>query len=340
MGEPSLRDLNELRKPAHYKDPLEEDFLLKINKLLMPSEMLCYRDYPEEFPLVFVFGLPRSGTTLITQLMAHCLDVGYVNNLVARFWLAPLTGIRLSKILLRDNGQTDFQSRYATTDGLTDIHEFGYFWRYWLKKETISAIVNAREREEEIDWASLKRTLLNIQHEFGKAMVFKNMFGAYHIGRFVKLMAKALFIYIERDPLDTAISILDARKKFYHDLNTWWSSYPPEYGELESLPYMEQIGGQVYYLRRFYSDQIETVGSERVITISYRDVCANPIGVLERVGQHCRQVLGSELRVMNQPPAEFPYRQYSERVAEREQFQTILDEFDRQTCRQAISSES
>jgi len=321
----SLKELNTLRKPDYYKDPAEEEFLLNLNRLLMVEEIKRYKSYPERFPFLFVFGLPRSGTTLLAQLIAHSFDVGYINNFMARFWLAPVTGVKLSRIILGQRTKTDFQSNYATTNQLTDIHEFGYFWRHWLKKETIDQITHARAQERTIDWSGLKNTLLNIQHEFDKPMVFKNIFGAYHIRRLVDLLAKVLFIYIERNPLDVAISIRDARQAFYDNLDAWWSTYPPEYNMLKDQPHMKQIGGQVYYLRRFYEAQMEALEGNSIVKISYRSLCSNPSGVLKRIYQAGVEFCTYELERTNPPPSRFEYRQYEDRESERRAFRTIID---------------
>ena len=70
-----------------------------LNEYLRPRELELYRDREIEHALVFVVGLPRSGTTLLTQVLAYCLDAGYVNNFAARFWLAPVHGLRLSRLM-------------------------------------------------------------------------------------------------------------------------------------------------------------------------------------------------------------------------------------------------
>ncbi|MFW6116406.1 MAG: sulfotransferase [bacterium] len=330
MTEPrSLAQLNELRREAYHKDQGDEAFLRRMNEALVAVGLECYREYPERHPLLFIFGLPRSGTTLLTQTIAHCLYVGYINNLVARFWLTPITGIRLSKILLGDRHYTDYESQYARTAHLSDIHEFGYFWRHWLKKKTVADLVNATEKEDQIDWSGLKRVLLNMQHEFGTAMVFKNMFGAYHIEAFLEMLAKAVFVYVERDPLDTAISILDARRAFYGDPSVWWSSYPPEYNRIEDWPAMQQVAGQVHYLRRFYDRQITGVDRERIVQVSYRDLCQNPSGVLQTIQQACVDYFDYRLALRYQPPQEFGFSHYSERTRERETLQEIFRDIDR-----------
>ena len=92
-------------------------------------------------------------------------------------------GIRLARLVVGERGETSFRSDYARTDGLLDIHEFGYFWRHWLHKQTFDDVVHARERESEIDWNGLRRTLANVQHELGKPFVAKNVLAAYHLER-------------------------------------------------------------------------------------------------------------------------------------------------------------
>ncbi|MDZ7690388.1 MAG: sulfotransferase [Balneolaceae bacterium] len=211
----SHNKLNEERSEQYRKPPEEEQFLEQLNDHLISLEQETYRDISPQFPFLFVIGPPRSGTTLLSQLVAHCLDVGYINNLAARFWKAPVTGIKFSRSVLDMNNISAFKSHYGATKQLADIHEFGYFWRHWLKKDSFKNIKNARQIEDHIDWNGLQKTLGNMQAQFNKPMVFKNIFGSYHIPKLNDLLGQTLWLYIERDPLDTAISILKARQKYY-----------------------------------------------------------------------------------------------------------------------------
>jgi len=324
----SLKELNKKRLPGYRKESEEENYLLNMNQALQSIEMLLYRNYPIEHPFLFVFGLPRSGTTLITQLIAHTFDIGYINNLIARFWLAPVHGIKLSKNIIGDQKQITFRSDYARTFHISDIHEFGYFWRYWLKKETLQDITCVREMEKNIDWAGLKKVLANIQHEFNKPMVFKNIFGSYHIQKLNEVIERVLFIYIKRDLCDVAVSILDARKKYYPDLNTWWSSIPIEYEQLKNLNYLEQIAGQVYFLTVLYERQIESLKDENYVLIDYEELCKNPRSIIMKIKQICQTKLDYSLKIYNQPPLEFPYRTYTNRNLEKEKFSQLLKKFE------------
>ncbi len=321
----SFENLNVERQTEYYKDPSEENFLDQFNEALQELETSLYKNKEVAHPFIFTFGPPRSGTTLITQLIAHCLDTGYINNFIARFWKAPVTGIRLSKILFDSNSFTDFQSEYGSTESLLDVHEFGYFWRSLLKKHSFESVKKAKHLEDEIDWARIHRILVNIQHEFGKPTLFKNILGSYHLPRFTKLLGDVLYIYIERDSLDTAVSILDARKKYYDDPTQWWSYVPPDYEKIINEDYWTQIAGQVYYLKKFYRKELNQIDSKHVVRIHYKDLCNDPQQVLSDIQKKFIHFSDEPLPVIESPPNSFPFSTYNGRTEEKEQFKTVYN---------------
>jgi hypothetical protein len=320
----SFEDLYESRQGPYAKDEDDERFLKRLNEDLQPLELELYRDAGIDHPFVFVLGLPRSGTTLTSQLLAYCLDAGYVNNVAARFWLAPVHGIRLARLIAGEKGETSFRSDYARTDGLLDIHEFGYFWRHWLRKHTFDDVVHARERESEIDWDGLRRTLANVQLELGKPFVAKNVLAAYHLDRVGEALEQVVWVYVERDHLDACVSILDARRRYYADPRTWWSYVPPEYPLLEHLDEWGQIAGQVHYLARFYERELARTSTGAVVRIRYEELCADPSAVLDAVRATTADAYGYALGVRDEPPASFPVRRYDDRTGDRERFDALL----------------
>jgi len=322
-----LSELYTKRQGKYVKKAEDEDFMTGMNLTLQKREFELYKDYNIDYPFLFVFGLPRSGTTLLTQVIAHSFDIGFINNLMARFWLAPVHGVRLSKLILGTKKDTAYQSDYAATNELTDIHEFGYFWRYWLKKESFTGVTKAKEIEKEIDWPGLKKTLANLQHEFGKAMIFKNIFGSYHLQRLKEFLNKVIYIYIRRDPLDVAVSILAARRKYYRDLNTWWSYMPIEYDKIKDLDYWEQIAGQVYYLQRYYDTETDPSRLENVVQVEYSDLAHRPLKVLHEISEKSQVLFNYSLNIINKPPANFPFRAHNNKNEEKEKFRKLMEEF-------------
>ncbi len=321
-----LKDYYKSRKGSYVKKTDDEDFLKSLNEFLFEKEKIEYKDYPIKHPFMFVFGLPRSGTTLLTQVIAHGLDVGFINNFAARFFLAPIYGIKLSKIILGSKPISSFSSDYAKTNELTDIHEFGYFWRHWLKKEDISGVTNANEVENQINWQGLKKCLASIQQEFNKPMIFKNIFGSYHPERLSRVLEKVLFIYIVRDNLDSAISILRARKRYYTDLNTWWSYMPIEYNQIAGMKYMEQIAGQVYFLRKYYDSLASSM--DNVLTITYSDLVSNPACILDSINEKLKLLYNIQISTRTELP-KFYFREHTKNSEEKMKFKTLIEKFEK-----------
>jgi len=319
----SFDEVASTRRAEYAKDSSDEAFVRSINERLAELEREQYVECEIEHPFVFVVGLPRSGTTLLSQLLAYCLDAGYVSNFAARFYLAPVTGLRLGRILFGTEKPAAFESDYARTDDPRGIHEFGYFWRHWLRKETFADVVRSRELEDAIDWDGLRLTLANVQRELGRAYVGKNMLGAYHTAKLCSVLGPVLWVYIERDPLDVAISILDARRKHYDDLRAWWSYVPLEYDRLEGLDHWHQIAGQVHYLGRLYDTELAALG-DRAVQTTYEQMCTDPRGLLATVSARTESLYDMPISIADSPPESFPLRRHEGRDEEKERFAELL----------------
>jgi hypothetical protein len=156
--------------------------------------------------------------------------------------------------------------------------------------------------------------------------VAKNTLGAYHMPKLRDALGPVVYVYIDRDPLDVSVSILEARRKYYSDLNTWWSYVPVEYPLLEGRDYWEQIAGQVHYLTRFYEHALAEVGSSAVVKVGYEQLCRNPRSVLDDVATRVASSYGYELAIPNPPPESFPFREHADRP-EKETFERLLAAF-------------
>ena len=61
---------------------------------------------------------------------------------------------------------------------------------------------------------------------------------------------KALFIHIRRDPIFNNQSALEARKRQYGDINTWYSFKIKECPEQKNLDPLESVAGQIAAINR------------------------------------------------------------------------------------------
>lgn len=275
-----LLEDNDKRSGAYSRDLNDEHFLREMNQRLRKDNNSVSSD--DSKPIIFFFGVPRCGKTFFSQMLVHLLDLGYPDNIVARFWQSPEYGIRLSSILKKAvGGQITFDSDYGKTKGVFDPHDFAYFWHELLKKE--SHPYDFKAAKDQIDWYNVGRTLGRFSGSFGKACLMKGVNPSYHINEIAESYNKSFFIYIKRDFIDSAVSLYRGRLKNYNDVEHWYGQTPdPElYHELKKQPYFLQIAGQFKYLTEMYEAQLKQMDPKRYMTINYKDFCQNPAFVID-----------------------------------------------------------
>jgi hypothetical protein len=256
-------------------------------------------------PSVFIFGVPRSGTTLCHQLLAQCLDVGYINNLIARFWAAPAHGIALSKHLLEEldeHQRGEYDSRYGKTPGIWGAHEFSYFWHAALNISTVEEVMSFG-RADRVDWREARRRVAVITEAFRRPTIFKTLFAGEFAQEFSRWMPSPLFVHVRRSLEDVALSVLQARVDYYGDPAVWWSMYPPGYEELRDLDFAAQIAGQVVGLDAAYRRAVAALDPDQVISVDYAEMAARPQELLEKVVRRLGKLYDVEVAMIRAPPS-------------------------------------
>ena len=245
-----------------------------LNNQLLKSQNEIFINNSEEQITLHVIGAPRSGTTLLTQLMSSHLNIGYINNLIAAFWKSPMYGIHLSKKLLGNNYQSNYSSNYGATEKINEPHEFSYFWKYYLNYSDF--LQQTYNKEHHIDWDKLKTILYQMCLAYEKPIVFKSFQYGFHAIEAVKAMPKSLFILIKRDVFQNAYSIYKMREKQHNDINIWASIKPHQYYLLKEESVYRQIMGQVMFLNFEYERQLNEILNKNKLILNYEDLCKNP----------------------------------------------------------------
>ncbi len=270
------------------KDPAGEEFLERLNAILAPHADAELADLDEEYPTLHVVGVPRSGTTLLYQLVASGLEVGYVNNLVAATWRAPVYGLRLSRKLGLERPESSFESSFGRTQGIAEPHEFGYFWNDHLRYPGLAE--QPPGHDATIDWPYLRRVLLNMAHENRGPMAFKPMLLTWHLEPMLEHMPRTCYVWIRRDLKQNALSLLDMRRSLYGSYDGWASLRPGGPDWLAEEPPWRQVAAQVTALDRTIEHALERLGPAHVLSLRYEELCASPRETVERV----RDLLGSK----------------------------------------------
>jgi len=274
------------RTESFKRNPSLESFLREINDNLYEAEKKILEKKVPEFPIVFIMGPLRSGSTLITQWLANSGIVAYPTNLMSRFYKAPIMGAKIQMLLtderynfrneIRDfNSKVDFSSENGKTKGALAPNEFWYFWKNFLPETTRDYWKN-EELFAQADIEKMLGEFAGITDVFQKPFALKGMNLNYNIDFLDKVFEKAVFIHSKRDPLTNIASILKARERQLGSIEKWYSFKIPEYETLAKCSPYEQAAGQVHYINQAVEKGLEHVPEHKKITIQYEDFCKNP----------------------------------------------------------------
>lgn len=297
------------RREPFQSDPGDEEWLRALNDrlagIVLPERPSTID--PGELPLVFIVGAPRSGTTLLSQHLSRHLAVGYIDNVIARFWRRPSIGIKLSQLLLGPNGRERiaFHSTHGSTADPAGPHEFGYFWRHWLRLDDHATHHPDRSAAASLDAAGLRDALeREILATFAAPVVFKNVICGFHAAWLAQVHPRSLFVNVERDLAATCASVLAVRRERYGSYDAWWSLKPSTYAEIASAQDpAEQVVRQIVDCRR---EMRAALDDRRVhaISVDYDELCRTPASVLDRL-RDALEPLGTTIQPALDPPGTF-----------------------------------
>jgi hypothetical protein len=290
------------------KDKMEEQFLKTFNSSLADLEKKYTASRkPSDQPVLFICGAPRSGTTILTQVLARTGLFNYIDNFVARFWRAPFVGLYLEKLIrlreLPENAGFSFKSDLGRTSGILDPHEFSYFWECWLRPEGPNHVIPLHHLKK-IDAKGLRKEINAIVNFCNLPVFFKNVWFMGNPALAYKLFPHSYFIIVKRDIVANALSIRRSRIKYYGDEKEWFALKPANYEKLKKLPPEHQIIGQI---KGIYND-IEAQSSrfpERTISITCEELCSDPVKIVKRIAKKLNIKKIDTLSLQNRLPKNF-----------------------------------
>lgn len=240
-------------------------------------------------PIIFILGCARSGTTLLSQYLSQFDQLCYPTNFISRFYYSPYVGSLLQKLMFdldskgelfgRMKREANFTSDLGKTSGPLAPSEFWYYWRRFFKFGEIQKV--SYGELDEVDKESFINGLLSIQSVFNKPMFLKGMIMNWNIPFISKSFINSYFIFVTRDVVYNAQSLLLARERFFGDPASWYSFKPEEYHVLKGMDPLEQVVGQVHFTNKAINEGLLDISSERVIRLTYEDFCANPLMICE-----------------------------------------------------------
>jgi hypothetical protein len=263
-----------------------EELLNELNSNLADANENYLKDSDERFSKIFLMGPHRSGSTLFMQWLANTGLAAYPTNMLSRFFGAPLVGAKIQQLLtdprynfrneiLDFSSDVSFSSENGKTTGALAPNEFWYFWRRFLPFDELD-YMPADELREKANLARFRDELNALANIFEKPFAMKGMIMNQNIPELSEQFEKFLFIWIRRDPLFNIQSALEARKRQYGDINTWYSFKIKEYPDLKDLDPLESVAGQIAAINHSVEQGIAALPDSNKLVIQYEDFCQRP----------------------------------------------------------------
>jgi hypothetical protein len=128
----------------------------------------------------------------------------------------------------------------------------------------------------------IRREVTAVINYFDKPIVFKNLNAGQRLRLLTQCFPDAKFVFITRDPVQTAQSILKAKRRAGLFDNEFWSIMPPNVDELKALEWDKQIVKQVYFLEKQIVHDSFLAGQDNFFTLHYKDLSLQQIDILSK----------------------------------------------------------
>lgn len=230
---------------------------------------------------IFIIGAPRSGTSLLYELMITAFRLSYISNAAHRFYLTPLTATWLLRSLI-GKWQGNFTSRYGHIDGWGAPNEGGWVWRRWLEDGDWRTASGFSENHAD----DLRTLTHGISSILRAPFINKNVMHSNRLQLMNYIWPDAIYIEVQRDVMDNARSIVRAERaeggpEKHGDI--WWSVRPKlasKYaGKADTVRAIAQVIGTEDDIR----SDMGKIGHHKLLRVNYNELCAAPEKVMNQI---------------------------------------------------------
>jgi hypothetical protein len=225
-----------------------------------------------------IVGLPRSGTTLVYELIVQAFMVGFLTRLYSYAYGAPNIATRIVANKIRDP-YARYSSNYGRISGRYAPAENSIFWDRWVPEDPVlghfipaSFVKNSSIKEANITLASMSAIA-------ERPYVFKNIYMALALPAFLRLQPEAKILVVRRNIQSIVASVYKGRKS----RSAWWSIRPPFATEMDSRDIFEQTVFQCARSKQILDRAIGSMAASQYMIADYEHICEAPQDFLDKV---------------------------------------------------------
>ncbi|MGM0529777.1 MAG: sulfotransferase [Bacteroidota bacterium] len=241
------------------------------------SPALWFLDYPfrlpyafnksKSLPAIFILAPPRSGSTLLYQLLIEAFHNVHLTNLQNLLFSTPMLGSFLSDWLCNKQ-RANFQSIRGFVPGMCGEAEGMKFWKYWMGQGLQPD--NSRLKPSRLNKV---KALLSKRYSSKEMVWISGYIGHVFCIDFLReYWPNAVFIHLYRDLVSNAYSL------YRSSPNRWFSLNPGGIQNVSRDRY-EEITRQII---RIHSIILDYYGKD-MFSLSYGELCETPHQVIKQI---------------------------------------------------------
>jgi len=215
---------------------------------------------------LLVVGPPRSGSTIIYQVLVRAIPSVYISNM--HFIFPRYASTHMLKNNLFGAGLGGFHNYYGHTAALYDVNE---------GNEPMDRLFQGSAVPDQIRQGFIS-FVENMQAEEGRPLIFKNAGAFGQLTDLHKAVPEIAFLRIKRDPEQIIQSVVRA----YHELGGF-NPIPDALRHSTISDPVEFAVRQILEIERVIDAQRLEIDSHSWIEFSYEDFCRNPWPMIENL---------------------------------------------------------
>lgn len=236
-----------------------------------------------DVPLIFVLGSPRTGSTLVYQILVNYFNFFYFSNFIAdNFPEHPSVGAALDQVM-NPRSFIDYESKFGKTEGVWGPSEASAVFRNWFGGEhpAQTKSCNILPGQE----LHFLKSMKSIYALTGRPILSKNAWNCFRIAAIMRLFPQAHFVWVRRDIGESAVSDLAARYR-RGGATVWNSATTSNYLEIQKLPYWQQVVEQQFEYNKSVEADLQQFSHGQFIEIWYEEICGDIERQLSRLESH------------------------------------------------------
>jgi hypothetical protein len=233
------------------------------------------------YPIIFISGYSRSGTTLVYQVLSEAWDVEYISNLVVLF---PKSYILVTLLYRKLFGyrRRRYESYYGLTANFDGTNDGAHVYMKWHSE---SDYVFARPISDVVRRA-ISGYFRAITASLSKPLITKNCNIYQLYEQYADIFPEAHFIFVKREPVNIILSTLMAREFIQGDMAIRWEySFKPLRNASDAEDPAEEVCRNIKYCYERMDEFSLKINPGRYHVVRYEEFCGNPAAEVAKLGE-------------------------------------------------------